>query len=130
MNFEGSIRETIPLEFGDEKRHLKVTFGLMDRVRRHVKYEGLALQISEMAVTKDVSALDLTSLVKFIALNLKEAGFDIGDEELNQIYDEIFSSEDATNAYIAIASRILMAYTPKGKAGKKPQAPKAKTKAK
>ncbi len=111
MNFSNSVRTTLELKYEDEVRDLRITFDLIDRVRKHVHWEELAI---EMAKANPVP--DLTTMAKFVFLNLLEAGF---TPDIDKIYNEMFSSEGGKQGYMAIVSQLILAYQPSGSSKKK-----------
>lgn len=111
MNFSDQVRSTLELTYGDEVRDLRVTFDLMDRVRKYVPWEQIAV---EMAKPEPVP--DLGMMAKFVFLNLREAGF---SPDFDQIYDEMIFSEDNKQGYMSIVAQLLLAYQPRGSAKKK-----------
>ena len=111
MNFSNSVRATLELGYEDEIRDLNVTFDLIDRVRQHVPWEQLAI---EMAKPNPVP--DLTMMSKFVYLNLREAGF---SPDIDKIYNEMFKTDEAREGYMAVVSHLLLAYQPTGSSKKK-----------
>lgn len=105
---EGSIRSTITIHYGNEARDLNVTFGLIDRIRRKVPWEKLALDSAEN------HSPDFAMMAKFIYLNMLEAGFDPNDIDIDEIYDEMVLSDNTKDAYINLVGQIISAYQPRG----------------
>lgn len=98
------IRKVIEITYEGETRDLKVTFDVIDRVRRHVPWEKMAMK---MGVDPDFAMM-----AKFIYYNLIEAGFK--NVSINDLYDEIWQA-DNQHGYLQLAHEILLAYQPRGK---------------
>lgn len=111
------IRTTLAIKYKDEVRDLTVTFDVIDRVRAIVPWEQLAVEFE-----KDAPVPNFTMLAKFVYHNLKAAGFKVGEEDLETIYDEMLQGEDNTS-YIQLVGQLLTAYMPKGSKKKPPAAP-------
>lgn len=116
---EQEVRAVIELTYDGECRELKVTFDLIDKIRRKVPWEKMADEFQ--------TNLDLAMIARFIYLNMIEAGFD--DVSIDRIYDEI-NNPKIQESYITLAGKIVGAYYPRGKKKALKAVPKAAKKTK
>lgn len=118
--FPTGVRTTLELRYNDEVRDLRVTYDLMDRVGRHVRWEEIA---ADFEGEKPIP--NFLKIAKFVFLNFREAGF---DPDFDVIYNEMMVTDENKAAYIALAGELIAAYMPQG-SKKKPEVAKSQKKA-
>jgi hypothetical protein len=114
------VRNRLNLSFNGEEKELLITFDFIDRIRRKVPWEKLALDLSGQG---GEVIPDFTLMARFVYHNLKEAGFLVNEDDLNDIYDDMLSSGVAQQAYINLIAQILGSYQPNGKKKTKAKRP-------
>lgn len=105
----GSVRTVLPLTYNGRTRDLKVTFGLIDKVRRVIPWEKLALDMSR---TDNINP-DFAMMSRFVYMNLVEAGFPDEELSIDDIYDAMIDEDG--ESLIQLAANIIVAYQPRGK---------------
>lgn len=103
-----SIRAEIETTFKDETKDIRVTFALIDKVSQFVDWSNILINIENGRIPP------LTDTAKFIFYNLKFTGFNVNDDDLETIYDELVD-DDSQTSYINLTAILLEAYAPRGK---------------
>lgn len=115
--FQGRVRSTVELTYvvdGEaETRDLAITFGLIDKISKEVDWAAIPEKLGE-------GKRPLTEIANLVALCMVEAGFKLSDNDIDDIYDGLLSSDKVQASFTTVAMEIINAFMPQGK--KKQQA--------